>query len=125
MTLKTTIDEIDSMMPQIDWDMLNREEKLAFTSMMLALELSSREKDKRKSISSSQFSVTLTMMLTLILFMFFGFGHDILLICLLSIQMLSLTYSQIMEKILVHLNSKALLSVKAMVEKFQKKYPID
>ncbi len=115
--------EIDEIVTRIDWDSLTYKEKIAFSNMMLAIEVSSREKEKRRSITSSFTSFTMFVMLTNMILMFLGVDSDVLLVVVLGMLMLALSYSQLLEKALSHLNFKALDSAKKMIENFEKKYP--
>ncbi len=115
--------EIDEIVAKVNWDELTHQERIIFSSMMLAIEVSSREKEKRRSITSSFTSFTMVAMLTIMTLMFFGVSSDVLLIVVLGMLMLFLSYSQILEKALNHMNFKALGSAKNMIESFEKKYP--
>ena len=67
--------EIDEIVAKVNWDELTHQERIIFSSMMLAIEVSSREKEKRRSITSSFTSFTMVAMLTIMTLMFFGVSY--------------------------------------------------
>lgn len=116
-------DEIDEIIPRINWGALNEVEKTMFSTSMLALEIGHRQKEKISAITSSKYVMAGTTMLMLLLMLFFNFSLEYMLIGCLVVQMLFFMYYQFLDHVFNKLFERAKSSTIDTLKRLQRKYP--